>query len=258
MADVGIELQISTAVVPRFQDAKYTAVASFVFLRYFCPAIVAPDMAGLVTQRPPPDLRRGLTLVAKIIQNLANNVLFGTKESFMLPLNDFLAENVFKVFSFLREVSAPVSPVDVDSSGIECFDLGACVSLHRFLYEHGDQVRQRLASQERRGELQSPSENDGPASRGAVKTLVKEIGPLPIAVTWNKPQVQGSNSLPACARFHDFMTRNSFRSAELGKEARAVYEGGENKVRRSAGHHHHHHWYWLWHWHMYSRALSSL
>jgi hypothetical protein len=46
-----------------------------------------------------------LLLIAKVIQNLANNVLFGVKEPYMFPLNDFLAHNVFDVLGFLREIS---------------------------------------------------------------------------------------------------------------------------------------------------------
>lgn len=96
---------ISAAVMPRFQEAKYTAVGAFIFLRFFCPAIVAPEVEGLVTQAPSKEMRRGLLLIAKVIQNLANNVLFGAKEPFMFPLNDFLTQNIYKVTTFLREIS---------------------------------------------------------------------------------------------------------------------------------------------------------
>jgi neurofibromin 1 len=91
--------------MPRFQEAKYTAVGAFIFLRFFCPAIVAPEVEGLVSTVPSKDMRRGLTLIAKIIQNLANNVLFGAKEPYMFPLNDFLTQNIYRVTTFLREIS---------------------------------------------------------------------------------------------------------------------------------------------------------
>ena len=97
--------QISTAVMPRFQEAKYTAVGAFIFLRFFCPAIVAPESEKLVNEPPSKEMRRGLLLIAKVIQNLANNVLFGAKEPYMYPLNDFLTQNIYKVTTFLREIS---------------------------------------------------------------------------------------------------------------------------------------------------------
>lgn len=93
----------------RFPDAKFTAVGAFIFLRFFCPAIVAPDVEGLTSTTPSKEMRRGLLLIAKIIQNLANNVLFGAKESYMFPLNDFLTQNIYRVTTFLREISASIT-----------------------------------------------------------------------------------------------------------------------------------------------------
>jgi neurofibromin 1 len=52
------------------------------------------------------DIRRGLLLITKIIQNLANNVMFGIKESFLTGLNEFLAINITRVHEFLREISS--------------------------------------------------------------------------------------------------------------------------------------------------------
>jgi GTPase-activator protein for Ras-like GTPase len=97
--------------MPRYSDAKYTAVGAFIFLRFFCPAIVAPEVEGLVSTTPSKEMRRGLTLIAKIIQNLANNVLFGAKEPYMYPLNDFLTQNIYRVTTFLREISVCYSTV---------------------------------------------------------------------------------------------------------------------------------------------------
>lgn len=91
--------------MPRFPEAKYTAVGAFIFLRFFCPAIVAPEVEGLVATLPSKEMRRGLLLIAKVIQNLANNVLFGAKEPYMFPLNEFLAQHIYRVTTFLREIS---------------------------------------------------------------------------------------------------------------------------------------------------------
>jgi succinyl-CoA synthetase beta subunit len=49
-------------------------------------------------------IRRGLKVVAKIIQNLANNIFFG-KEAHMVTLNPFLRENITNVTRFLSEIS---------------------------------------------------------------------------------------------------------------------------------------------------------
>ncbi|TDZ23023.1 Neurofibromin [Colletotrichum orbiculare MAFF 240422] len=220
---------ISTAVLPRFQEAKYTAVGAFIFLRFFCPAIVAPEVEGLVTSTPSKEMRRGLLLIAKVVQNLANNVLFGAKEPYMFPLNDFLTQNIYRVTTFLREISAPPETLD-SSPSPESFDFGSCVSLHRFLYDHWDHMRQRLVTQERKDYVRSPAE----VSRGRspvlepLRNLITNLGPPPLAVTWNRPQVS-TNSPPSYSRFQNFMLRNAFRSTESFVTARAVYDGGESK-----------------------------
>lgn len=221
--------QISDAVVERFPEAKYTAVGAFIFLRFFCPAIVAPEVEGLVSAPPTKEMRRGLLLIAKVIQNLANNVLFGAKEPYMFPLIDFLTNNIYKVTTFLREISVPPTTLE-NTAGGESFDFGSCVALHKFLYEHWDHVRQRLVSKERREFVRSPADS----ARGRtpviepLKNLVMNLGPPPLAVTWNRPQIS-SNSPPAYSRFQDFMLRNAFRTTESFLTARAVYDGGESK-----------------------------
>jgi len=96
---------ITTCVTERFPEAKFTAVGAFIFLRFFCPAIVAPDSEGLVASIPQKGIRRGLLLIAKIVQNLANNVLFGYKEPYMIPMNQFLTDHIYQVTAFLREIS---------------------------------------------------------------------------------------------------------------------------------------------------------
>ncbi|RYC65279.1 hypothetical protein CHU98_g953 [Xylaria longipes] len=213
---------ISTAVMPRFQEAKYTAVGAFIFLRFFCPAIVAPESEKLVDEPPSKEMRRGLLLIAKVIQNLANNVLFGAKEPYMYPLNDFLTQNIYNVLP---------ENLDASPSELESFDFGSCVILHRFLYEHRDNVRQRLMSQERREQIRTPGE----LSRGRapalelLPALTTTLGPPSLAITWNRPQIS-ANYLPTYSRFQHFMLRNAFRDTGSFMGSRAIYDGGETKV----------------------------
>lgn len=49
-------------------------------------------------------IRRGLMVIAKIIQNLANNMFFG-KEAHMVVLNEFLECKIINVTRFLSEVN---------------------------------------------------------------------------------------------------------------------------------------------------------
>ncbi len=67
--------------------------------------MVSPSEVDVeIPQNNPVVLRQGLKIVAKIIQTLANNILFG-REAHMSILNPFLQERVVHVFKFLSELS---------------------------------------------------------------------------------------------------------------------------------------------------------
>ncbi|EGX89201.1 Ras GTPase activator [Cordyceps militaris CM01] len=218
---------IHDAVLPRFPDAKYTAVGAFVFLRFFCPAIVAPEAEGLIDAPPTKELRRGLLLIAKVIQNLANNVLFGTKEPYMFPLNKFLVVNISVVTGFLRAIAVPPASLDLTVTK-ETTDFGSCVSFHRFLYDHWDHLRQTLVARERREYLRL--QDSSPRSHSPVfeplRNLITNLGPPPLAISWNRPQI-AVNQPPLYSRFQNFMLRNAFRSTESFLTSRTIFDGGD-------------------------------
>lgn len=78
------------SVGEKFPGAEHTAVAGFIFLRYICPAIVAPDGYGVINNDiSDPKIRRVLLLITKVLQNLANRVLY-TKEPYMQFMNTWI------------------------------------------------------------------------------------------------------------------------------------------------------------------------
>ncbi|CAN6632698.1 hypothetical protein TRVA0_013S02784 [Trichomonascus vanleenenianus] len=83
----------------------YNAVSGFLFLRFFCPALLNPKLTGLVRSHPPPHVQRSLTLVAKMIQGLANRVRFGLKEPAMLPMNEFIDRYELEMTEFYKEIT---------------------------------------------------------------------------------------------------------------------------------------------------------
>lgn len=90
-------------VVKYYPEARYSSVGGFICLRFFCPALLSPDSC-----HPPllanvdSKLRRTLTMISKLIQNLASGVNFGTKESYMTEMNSFLSDNDEKCKTFLQ------------------------------------------------------------------------------------------------------------------------------------------------------------
>lgn len=81
------------------------AIGTVIFLRYINPAIVAPYEAGIVNAQPPPKTMRGLMLVSKILQNIANDVEF-SKEEHMLPFNDFVRTQFDPMRKWVSEISS--------------------------------------------------------------------------------------------------------------------------------------------------------
>ncbi|KAJ5729945.1 uncharacterized protein N7483_004453 [Penicillium malachiteum] len=75
------------------RSVTYSSVSGFLFLRFFCPAILNPKLFGLLKDHPRPRAQRTLTLIAKALQGLANMTTFGNKEPWMEPMNRFLVGN---------------------------------------------------------------------------------------------------------------------------------------------------------------------
>jgi hypothetical protein len=86
------------------RTVPYTSVSGFLFLRFFCPALLNPKLFGLLRDHPNPKAQRTLTLIAKSLQVLANLSTFGQKEAWMEPMNRFLATNRQAVKDFIDDV----------------------------------------------------------------------------------------------------------------------------------------------------------
>ncbi len=91
------------------RTVAYTSVSGFLFLRFFCPALLNPKLFGLLRDHPQPKAQRTLTLIAKSLQALANLANFGQKEVWMEPMNRFLTSNRQGMKDFIDAVcSIPV------------------------------------------------------------------------------------------------------------------------------------------------------
>uniref|UniRef100_A0A8C2QTB7 RAS protein activator like-3 n=1 Tax=Capra hircus TaxID=9925 RepID=A0A8C2QTB7_CAPHI len=87
-------------------------VCASLFLRLLCPAILSPSLFGLASEHPAPGPARTLTLIAKVIQNLANRAPFGEKEAYMSFMNSFLEDHGPAMQHFLDQVAM----VDADTA----------------------------------------------------------------------------------------------------------------------------------------------
>ncbi|ORX97037.1 ras GTPase-activating protein [Basidiobolus meristosporus CBS 931.73] len=99
--------QIRSLTKRKYPDASDMSICSliggFFFLRFLNPAIVTPQAYMLIEKNPSKHPRRTLTLVAKMLQNLANKPSYA-KEAYMMILNPFVEGNKTRINNFLNEL----------------------------------------------------------------------------------------------------------------------------------------------------------
>lgn len=95
---------LSKRKYPDAQDQTIcTLIGGFFFLRFINPAIVTPKSYMLIEGTPAESPRRTLTLVAKMLQNLANKPSYA-KEPYMARLQPFVQQNKDKVNRFMLDL----------------------------------------------------------------------------------------------------------------------------------------------------------
>lgn len=99
--------QIRSLTRRKYPDAKdhviCTLIGGFFFLRFLNPAIVTPRSYMLIDSVPSEHPRRTLTLIAKMLQNLANKPSYA-KEPYMARLAPFVTNNKTRINKFLNDL----------------------------------------------------------------------------------------------------------------------------------------------------------
>ncbi|KAJ7634305.1 GTPase activating protein [Mycena polygramma] len=94
---------------PESRELPWQSVSAFCFLRFIVPAILHPHLFGLCPGMPSVPVQRSLTLIAKVIQSLANLNATVQKEEFMRGVKDFLKESRPGMIDYILVVSTPPS-----------------------------------------------------------------------------------------------------------------------------------------------------
>ncbi|XP_030622815.1 ras GTPase-activating protein 2 [Chanos chanos] len=125
MCDVFRSLrQLASKRFPADPHVQYSAVSSFVFLRFFAVAVLSPHTFQLRPHHPEPEVSRTLTLISKTIQtlgswgSLSKNKLSSFKESYMYDFFKLFQEDkcIEQVKKFLDDISSNASK---EWSGVE-------------------------------------------------------------------------------------------------------------------------------------------
>ncbi|KAK3767382.1 hypothetical protein RRG08_049749 [Elysia crispata] len=136
-------------VTQRFQQSSsehiWTVIGTVIFLRFINPAIVSPYESGIVEEEPTPRIKRGLTLMCKIMQNIANHLLF-SKEIHMFPFNEFLKNNFELGRRFFTEIASDCEIFDPGNHSLSFINDANVIALHRLLWNNQEKIGDYLSS----------------------------------------------------------------------------------------------------------------
>lgn len=223
-----------------------SAVGTVIFLRFINPAIVSPFQSGIIDSDPSLKVKRGLMLMSKILQNIANHVEF-SKEQHMKYFNDFIKENfdttrqwVLQITSDCDQTEHPILTPSQGPSGhwhsshtlspytgshnpamISGINISA---LHRLLHSHQDKMSDYLSSSK-----DNKAVGRRPFDR--MVTLLAYLGPpedhkSALEHSWDQGQVQSS-------QFEQLMTELKMNELDDFKELKGsniFYQAGISKA----------------------------
>ena len=177
-----IATSVFQAVEDRFPGEGQRSVASFFFLRFWAPAISAPEAFGdgLLKVTPSESARRLLILTAKVLINLANHVLFTAKNEALQNLNDFIETNVTVLSQWCDEISSADPDELAGSFDTEAIPadirLVSLALIHQYVIDHLERITDQLESLIPKDRVERFE-----AIRSALTTTIERLGD-PIAL----------------------------------------------------------------------------
>ncbi|SCU84295.1 LAMI_0C06964g1_1 [Lachancea mirantina] len=209
---------IYSCVEKKFEGHGKLAVGSFIFLRYFCPAIVSPDAENIVDIVDAKQ-KRTFVLLAKITQNIANGSINTIKWPLLQSQAEFLKECSSKVSNYLLSLACPDRSIKIKMQPARGVTFEDFTFLHKFIYQYGLVVRQQLINHIK-------TEEDFVI----FKELAKETDTLLSAL--GQPRMEFRNEIPAYIRdnmdeypgLYDFMSRHSMRTFDFKDTYTFIHE----------------------------------
>eukprot|EP00011_Vannellida_sp_DIVA3-517-6-12_P006707 CAMPEP_0114622840 /NCGR_PEP_ID=MMETSP0168-20121206/9942_1 /TAXON_ID=95228 ORGANISM="Vannella sp., Strain DIVA3 517/6/12" /NCGR_SAMPLE_ID=MMETSP0168 /ASSEMBLY_ACC=CAM_ASM_000044 /LENGTH=1801 /DNA_ID=CAMNT_0001834063 /DNA_START=22 /DNA_END=5428 /DNA_ORIENTATION=+ len=206
----------------KFPGAEHTAIAGFMFLRFLCPAIIAPDGFRVVTTKiTDKDVRRSFVLVTKVLQNLANRVRFGNKEPYMLCMNSVIDKHIDRIramfdrYATVPEDAFQVEPYNFTDEEHE-EDMGR---LHFYLAGSKDKLAKAFLGRQTEKSLFD-----------RLTTILAQLGAPPEPKkTTATPGARLGGSSKANVLFKEFMKRMENKNTDYIKAKNIYYQQGTTK-----------------------------
>ncbi|KNZ78617.1 Neurofibromin [Termitomyces sp. J132] len=219
---------IMSTVIKTWPEAKYAATGAFMFLRFISPVLVSPELIDIELPKEfTIGMRRGLMVITKIIQNLANNIFFG-KEAHMVVLNQFLKANITTVTRFLGDISKTLPAAEAHDQWLgTTSDDTDIIVLHRFFDKHADKIGKELLSLSRAStDPEASTINGKRAWDGLCALLVDHGAPLKVPVLSALPHHEHPEYLALMSRYAGKDTsqvENIFLQAAVPVDQPAVF-----------------------------------
>lgn len=177
---------------------------------------------GILDRQPPHNIKRGLMLMSKTLQNIANHVEF-SKEQHMLYFNDLLRSHFEAGRRFFIQIASDFETAEQNSSHSMAFISDANVlALHRLLWNH----------QEKIGDYLSSSRDHKAVGRrpfDKMATLLAYLGPpehKPVDSQWSSMDMTST-------KFEEIMSKHNMHEKDEFKSIKSLnifYQAGTSKA----------------------------
>jgi len=89
-----------------YKTTTLPLISGYIMLRFICPGITVPNVYGIVDSKKVPmgNIRNNLTIIATVLQKLANGESFGNETEHMKRMNLFIEKNKDALFNFLEVI----------------------------------------------------------------------------------------------------------------------------------------------------------
>ncbi|KAK2723413.1 hypothetical protein QYM36_001922, partial [Artemia franciscana] len=206
---------------PQLPQNNIGAVGTVIFLRFINPAIVSPYEMGIIEKQPPSSVKRGLMLVSKILQNIANHVEF-SKEQHMLPFNDLLRNHFEAGRRFFIQIASDYETADNSGHNMAFISDANVLALHRLLWNHQEKIGEYLtSSRDHKAVGRRPFDK--------MATLLAYLGPpehKPVDSQWNSVDMTST-------KFEEIMSKHNMHEKDEFKSIKSLnifYQAGTSKA----------------------------
>lgn len=212
--------EICRKVSEKVPDSGLIAVGSFVFLRFFCPAIISPE-SFFETEVISHTNKKSLLQLVKVLQNMANKTLSFLKWKSLNHKMDELDALNQKIFKFLAEVSK----YDSDSypfDPIEERPIPELRYLHKFYFTFYKDIKQHYLI----GDFKSQELNRRVKIMGICDQILKDIGQPKnlLALQGNSGSYKNFDPSGTLSNeYTDFMNKMSAKYAEMVLEVSLIH-----------------------------------